>query len=160
MESVVDRIVAYKDHRSRSSALCRHRSTDRLYYSSVLIHLYYHTHWSGVNTILSLRILSINVWTYPVIASLVLFGEWLELGLGFGVAVSPATAELLGDVSHSVLRIDSLHLGALVIAEPEERRTKGMKYSLFIWNTIIKEWSSYICSYGKASVGDWLFMKI
>lgn len=74
--------------------------------------------------------LSIIACTYPVVASLILLGERLELGLGLGIAVGPAAAQLLCDVAHAVLGIDGLHFGTLVIAEPEERRAKVTKYSL------------------------------
>jgi len=57
-----------------------------------------------------------------LVTGLVFGGQRFVLGLlGIGVAV-PATAQLLGDVADRAVGHDRLHLGSLIVAEPEKGR--------------------------------------
>lgn len=59
-----------------------------------------------------------------LVAGLVFLGHCLVLGLGRRAGVCPPSAQLLGDVAHTVLWVLALNLATLVVAEPEESRPK------------------------------------
>lgn len=56
--------------------------------------------------------------TYPFIASLILLGHLFILGLGGLINLSPAFAELLSDVSNSVITMGCFDITTLIIAKP------------------------------------------
>jgi len=68
------------------------------------------------------KILQMKRSTYPVVTGLVLLGHGFVLGLDLRVGVGPPLAQLLGDIANAILRVDGLHLGPLIVAEPEEGR--------------------------------------
>jgi len=62
-----------------------------------------------------------------LVASLVLGGERLVLGLHVSVNVLPATTEFLGNVADARVGHDHLHLGTLVVTEPKEGGQRALR---------------------------------